>query len=278
LTKKQKSHPLRRPRRALAWLALTCWLGCPSRARAEERPAPAWCAPELDALTDTVCFHAPAPADTASAAEERRTLVIFLHGLVRADSDWAWGQQRLMARMAKAHGFTALMPRGRPGFGPGRDPEVLAWPTAQELQELHEDSLLAELAAARAELERRAGSFERVLVFGFSNGAYYGASLALRGKLAVDGYGIFAGGSGGKYSRLLASRAVRRVPIFVGYGTKDRARRDPRGLADLLRELGWPHRVKVERIGHTVSDAQIRAALSFLKSSAPLSARADDPR
>jgi predicted esterase len=142
---------------------------------------------------------------------------------------------------------------------------VLAWPTAQELQKDNEASVLEEWAAARAALEQRSGPFQRVLVFGFSNGAYYATSLALRGKLAIDGYGVFAGGSGGKYSRLLASQSRERVPIFVGYGTKDKARRDPRGLVTMLRGLGWPHRSKVERIGHTVSDAQIRAALAFLK-------------
>lgn len=240
----------------------------PARATGDaEAPRP-WCAPELEALTDTVCAYEPATEAADGSQRGPRTLVIFLHGLVKRDSDWAWGQQRLMARMAKTHGISALMPRGRPAFGPGRDPDVLAWPTAQELQKDHEAGLLQEWAAARAEFERRSGPFQRVLVFGFSNGAYYATSLALRGKLTIDGYGVFAGGSGGKYSRLLAKQSAERVPIFVGYGTKDKARRDPRGLVTMLKSLGWPHRSKVERIGHTVSDAQIRAALAFLKARA----------
>ena len=247
-------------------LVLAATLAAPAVRALDETPAERpWCAPELEALTDTVCAYEPATEAAAASEAGPRTLVIFLHGLVKRDSDWAWGQQRLMARMAKTHSVSALMPRGRPGFGPGRDPQVLAWPTAQELQEQHEDSVLAEWADARAALERRGGPFERVLIFGFSNGAYYATSLALRGQLDVDGYGVFAGGSGGKYARLLAGRGKRRVPLFVGYGTKDKARRDPRGLVTLLRSLGWPHRSKVDRIGHTVSDGQIRAALAFLK-------------
>ena len=107
-----------------------------------------------------------------------------------------------------------------------------------------------------------------MLVFGFSNGAYYATSLALRGRLDVDGYGVFAGGSGGKYSRHLAASAARKVPIFVGYGTLDQAHRSQRELVQLLGELGWPHRAKVERIGHTVSDSQIRGALAFLGAAA----------
>lgn len=251
-------------------------LPCASRAaQAESASAEAlaerWCAPELDMLQETVCFFTPDAsaeaavhtADDAAAAE--RTLVIFLHSLVGAGGNFRWQQQRLMARMASAYRFTALMPKGRPGVGPGRDPAVVAWPTASKLQEEHEDALIAEWMAAKAEAEKRSGPFQRVLVFGFSNGAYYATSLALRGRLEVDGYGVFAGGSGGKYLRLLAARAQRRVPIFVGYGTKDPAHRHQRALVALLRNIGWEHRFKADRIGHTVSDAQIRGALAFLR-------------
>jgi predicted esterase len=257
-----------RARSATAVLLALLLCALPARATDEAPPERPWCAPEVEALTETVCAYAPATEAAHATEGKPRTLVIFLHGLTQRDSEWGWGQQRLMLRLAKAYGLTALIPRGRPGFGPGRDPAVLAWPTAQELQELHEDSVLEEWATARAELERRTGPFDRVLVFGFSNGAYYATSLALRGKLDVDGYGVFAGGSGGKYSRLLAGRAARRVPLFVGYGTKDKAQRDPRGLVRMLKGMGWPHRAKVERIGHTVSDSQIRAALEFLKARA----------
>jgi dienelactone hydrolase len=236
----------------------------PRGALAEDKHEPTpWCAPELDVIQGGVCAYTP------PAASKERTLVIFLHSLVGVGSSWAWEQQRLMARMAKTYGLSALIPRGRPGFGPGRDPKVIAWPTAKELQDQHEPPLLAEWTAAREELEKRTGKFDRVLVFGFSNGAYYATSLALRGRLAdVDGYGVFAGGSGGKYSRLLAAATERKVPIFVGYGTLDKAHPAQRELGKLLNELRWPHRVKAERIGHTVSDSQIRSALQFLGAAA----------
>jgi predicted esterase len=230
-----------------------------------------WCAPELETIGETVCFFSPAAsaqpegkaAEGAGAGD--RTLVIFLHSLTGATGDFRLQQQRLVARMASAYGFTALMPRGRQGIGPGRDPAIVAWPTAAKMQEEYEDELVAEWMAAKAEAEKRVGPFKRVLVFGFSNGAYYATSLALRGRLDVDGYGVFAGGSGGKYLRLLAARAPRRAPIFVGYGTKDPDHRHQRELVSLLRSMGWEHRVKADRIGHTVSDAQIRGALAFLR-------------
>jgi predicted esterase len=252
------------PRRSFWLLVAACsalaLAALPRPARGDDKPDPArWCAPELEVLEGSVCAFTPA------TSSEQRTLVIFLHSLVGVGSSWAWEQQRLIAKIAKAYGLSALIPRGRPGFGPGRDPKVIAWPTAKELQDQHEPALIAEWMHARKELEQRSGKFDRVLVFGFSNGAYYATSLALRGRLAdVDGYGVFAGGSGGKYSRLLAASAERRVPIFVGYGTLDKAHPAQRELAELLRDMGWPHRVKAERIGHTVSDSQIRGALAFL--------------
>jgi len=33
----------------------------------------------------------------------------------------------------------------------------------------------------------------------------------------------------------------------------------------MLAGLGWKHRFKADSIGHTVSDAQVRGALSFLR-------------
>jgi predicted esterase len=241
-------------------LAILCATLSSTAGAAAPNPVSPWCAPGLDAVTDTVCFYAPATNEPTSP----RTLVIFLHSLVGVEGAFARQQQRLVQRHADRFGFSVLFPRGRAGFGPGRDPKVLAWPTARVLQEAHEEALIAEWRAARELVEKTRGPFERTWVFGFSNGAYYGASLALRGKLKVDGYGVFAGGNGGRYHRLLARAARRRRPIFVGYGTKDPDHRRQRSLIALLDELGWPHASRADRVGHTVSDAQMRAAVEFL--------------
>jgi predicted esterase len=250
-----------------------------------------WCAPELEALTDAACYVAepppeacppatapgeqdaagPSPAPQGSAASvapaAHGTLVIFLHSLVGAGSRWQWEQQRVMARAGKKLGFAVLMPRGRVGIGPGRSPDVWAWPTSVAMQEQYETALLDEWTALKRTLEARRGPFARVFVFGFSNGAYYAASLAVRAKLPVQGYGVFAGGSGGKYMRLLAARTRPRVPVFVGYGTKDPAHHDQEALVALLADLGWKHRSKAAPVGHVVTDAQIAAAFHFLQAS-----------
>jgi predicted esterase len=244
-----------------ALAAASCTLVFPSASAGTTLASTRWCAPELATLGDHTCFFEPErPAEPPS----NRLLVIFLHGLVGDGSSWQWEQQRLMARTAAAYGFSALMPRGRLGIGPGRDPAVRAWPNSAQAQQAVESEVLAELSETRRAVELQRGSFDKVLVFGFSNGAYYAASLALRGKLAVDGYGVFAGGSGNRYDGLLAAKAERRVPIFVGYGTRDPDHGRQKQLLSLLRRQGWPHRGKAANVGHTVTDAQIRGALAFL--------------
>lgn len=237
-------------------------VGAPRVARAEEKPVPSWCAPDSETLGEGMCYFAPAGSEAPTT-----TLVIFLHSLVRADSNWQWEQQRLMMRTADASDFAVLMPRGLAGIGPGRVPNVLAWPGSPATQEAHEADVLAAWDRARRQIERRRKArFDRVFVFGFSNGAYYATSLAVRSRYPADGYGIFAGGSGSAYNRLFAAQNQKRAPIFVGYGTKDPAQNHMASLVKMLADLHWQHAVKRAPIGHWVSDAQLRSAVRFLKS------------
>lgn len=240
-------------------------------ARASAADERKWCAPEAEEIQAGVCFYEPV-VETGHAPEtdSSKTLVLFLHSLVGAKSDWQWEQQRVLMRAARRYGFATLMPRGRKGIGPGRAPDVWAWPTSARAQDEVEDELVLEWRRAQSLVEERTRQpFERLLVFGFSNGAYYATSLALRNRIDADGYGVFAGGNGGKYSMLLGSRTSKRAPIFVGFGTKDPARKDMRSLGDTLKALGWRHRVKSEPVGHIVTDAQLQAAMVFLSPRAP---------
>jgi predicted esterase len=240
-------------------------------------------------LTDSACYAAePAPAASpfsvtpgerdaaatspgaqrshpSAAPGPHGALVIFLHSLVGARSSWQWEQQRVMARAGKKLGFAVLMPRGRVAIGPGRAPDVWAWPTSVAMQEQHEAALIEEWLTLKRTLEARRGPFASVFVFGFSNGAYYAASLAVRARLPVQGYGVFAGGSGGKYMRVLAGRTQVRAPVFVGYGTKDPAHRDQEALVALLADFGWKHRSKAAPVGHMVTEDQLAAAFHFLQ-------------
>lgn len=249
--------------RRLLPLTLVLWGGGVAQAEpaVSATPAPAWCAEGTTSLDEGTCYFEPA----AAAGEAPTTLIVFLHSLVRANSDWQYEQQRLMMRTASAMNVAVLMPRGRVGIGPGRDPRTLAWPGSPQTQELYEESVLAEWDRARAAVETARGQkFNRLLIFGFSNGAYYATTLAVRQRYPADGYGIFAGGSGSKYNRLLATRSAARVPVFVGYGTKDPAAPHMHSLVRMLGDLHWPHQVKTAKIGHWVSDAQLQSAIRFL--------------
>jgi predicted esterase len=234
----------------------------PLTSRAEDATV-GWCAPELEVIEEGICY---APADSAASS---RHLVIFLHSLVGANSSWQWEQQRMVARAAKLHGASVLFPRGRLGIGPGRAPNIWAWPTSAGMQKEHEAALIEEWLSAKRRIEARERAFERVFVFGFSNGAYYATSLALRARIEIDGYGVFAGGSGSKYLRLLAAPEPERAPIYIGYGTKDPAHGDQRKLVKLLKSLGWRHRSRAERVGHTATARQLSEALRFLSDAEP---------
>ena len=253
-----------------AWLsrgALVASIGCvvcavPLRSVLGGEPpakaAPAWCAPELEALPGDVCwFEGPGAAG-------KRTVVLFLHGLIKPDSTWQWGQQRGMVRQAKRFGFSVLAPRGRRGVGPGGMTAV-AWPSAGSLQV--EPALIDEWTRARHAIEaRRTKPFEETFVLGYSNGAYYGSSLALRERLDVDGYALIAGGSSTAELRSAAQSAKRRVPIFVGIAMGDKtSSADSRSFGALLGQVGWPHKIHASSAGHEVADRQVERALAYLR-------------
>jgi predicted esterase len=246
-----------------ASIALGLLLVASSRVAVAEGSEARWCAPELETLANDVCLYVPARDGRPT------TVVIFLHSLVGRDTSWQWEQQRTMMQAADRHGFAVLMPRGRLGLGPGGAPDIWAWPTAQRTEAEVEPALVAEWAAAREAAEKRLGRFERSFVFGFSSGAYYAASLALRNRVGADGYALFAGGSGSRWKASRARDVSKRAPVFVGYGTKDPSRRDPQAFARLLKELDWPYRLDAAPVGHTVTHDQLRHAFEYLSGAPP---------
>jgi len=222
-----------------------------------------WCygGEGIEALTPTVCHFSPTPPDQAPD-----TLVVFLHGVTKLGTTWQWNGQRGVARAARANGFEVIMPRGRIGAGSQKFADYWNWPSSAEGQRTLEDEVLAEWLAAKDMLEKRNGRpFRHVWVFGFSAGAYYAASLALRARLAADGYAVFAGGSAPKGIERWAKGTHPKVPIYVGYGFRDKAYRDPQRLGRALRRMGWKSRVVGrKKVGHSMTDAQVREAVAFL--------------
>lgn len=252
--------------------------------KSDVKPADAdrWCAPELESLSNDVCtFQSSHPSSGP------RTLVIFLHGVTEPGSGWQWTFQRAAARIADSRGLTVIMPRGRRGNGPKGMEDWWTWPTSQAAQEKIEGEILAEWAGAQTELETKMGQkFERVWVFGFSNGAYYATSLAMRGRLAADGdakhpvangYAAFAGGSGASYLKVAGKQTKDRPPFFVGWGGKDPKHGDQEELAEMLKDLHWPSKSEgAKKAGHTATDKQLTDAVAFLGGSASSVASTDE--
>ncbi len=232
-------------------------------ASAETRAAeqPAWCAPEFDALpagTADICHIQGTPSPSG-----RHTLVIFLHGLIAKHTTWQWLQERGIARAARDLHFEVIVPQGPPVGVNGSG--GFAWPGGGggPTGESSEQTVLDGWRAARATLEARNGrAFDEVFVVGFSSGAYFAASLALRSKLDVNGYVVLAGGS----PRHGTSEGTQRVPVFVGVCATDRQTAPgARALGSLLTSQRWPTRVDEQPVGHMVSDIHIAHALGWFR-------------
>jgi predicted esterase len=234
--------------------------------RVAHADAPPWCAPEIEALQGDACY-----LDGYRADAPKRTLVIFLGGAAAAGKTWQWNHMRGVQKLAQGIGFEAIYPRS-PLTGRG-----YVWPE-HSWGKPAEDELIDGWMAAKRELEKRRGrAFDEVFVFGFSSGAYFASSLALRGRLDVDGYAVFAGGlpAGAQKAPL-----VRWSPVFVGVCGEDEASAPhSRAFAAVLAAAGIPRVVDTQPVGHGLSHVHVHHALAYLRGAlaagkpAPLASR-----
>jgi predicted esterase len=210
-----------------------------------------WCASDYDALSDGICHVG------STDGQERRTLVIFLHGAIAKDVDWQHIQEKALARQAKQSHFEAIFPRAP--LGPGG----YVWPGSVSAQEAVESDLVSSWSRARRTLEARNGKpFDDVFVMGFSSGAYFVSSLALRGKLKVDGYAVFAGGAGW----VSGESPARKPPVFVGVCADDaQTREHSRAFGAAAQARGFPTRIDEQPIGHMFGDLHVAHAVSYLR-------------
>lgn len=226
----------------------------------------AWCAPETETLAGDTChFDANGPAH----APGRRTLVIFLHGIVPKNSDWQWMQQRAIVREARYFHFAAIMPKA-PAVGINGSGGY-AWPESSAGADPSVQPMIDSWAASQRALEERAGRpFDEVFVVGFSSGSYFATGLAIHDRVKADGYVLLAGG----VAIDIPAEAARKTPIFIGVGTRDRASSPgARALGAALAKHDWPHRVSEQPVGHMVSDLHMVRAMAYLREQRDLKAR-----
>ena len=211
-----------------------------------------WCGESAEALPSDVCYI------DGRKHGERRTLVIWLHGVIAKNTNWSHNHQRMLKRVAGYAGVEMLFPRGLPADS------VYAWPGTTDSQDKNEAALIDQWMTAKAALEKREQrSFDEVFVFGFSSGAYFTSSLAMRGRVDVDGYAVFAGG------QPMAARpqpVVHFSPVFVGVCANDASTAThSRAFAASLAGAGIPRMVSEQKVGHDLSEVHFIQALGYLR-------------
>lgn len=237
----------------------------PAVAHADDKSpqAAAWCGAESETLPGDVCY-----VDGRAKGGARRTLVIWLHGVIAKNTTWSWDHQRMLRRVAKQHGIELLFPRGVAGDS------LYAWPGTLQAQEKSEQALIDQWMSAKSLLEKRGErAFDEVFVFGFSSGAYFASSLAMRGRVDVDGYAVFAGG---QPMTAPSTPAVRSAPVFVGVCANDKTTAaHSRAFAGSLVNAGIARMVSEQKVGHDLSEVHFAQALAYLrgKKAAPVAAR-----
>jgi predicted esterase len=234
-----------------------------SAVRAPAPVATDWCVDGLTALDEDVCYVLP-PTEAGTP----RRLLVYLHGIVPpvADSPQKHTVEGAVLHASLRAGAAALVPRGHRGIGPAQARDWWAWPTTSAAIAEFAPAMIARWAAAKKKLESIVGRpFERTYLAGSSNGAYFVASLALRGDLPssvfpVDGFGAISGGAA-------ASGPPGRVaprPFYVGYGTYDEETktRAP-SLVSSLKSAHWPVLAAEHPLGHGANEAYLDEAFAF---------------
>jgi predicted esterase len=226
-------------------------------AAAKSAKQEAWCAPEIESLPGDVCYL---DGTKGTAKSSRRTLVIFLHGAIAKNTTWSWNHERMILRVAKYHGVEVLFPKSPLTDG------GYVWPGKLDEQKQTEQALIDNWMAAKAALEKRDGrSFDEVFVMGFSSGAYFTSSLAMRGRVDADGYAVFAGGQS---QAPVANPVERFSAVFVGVCAQDSTGTavHSRAFAGSLASASIPRMVSEQPVGHGLSEVHFAQALTYLRS------------
>jgi len=215
-----------------------------------------WCGDGFRALPSDVCYIDGRSAD---AGTERRTLVIWLHGVIGKNTHWSHDHVKMLSRMAKTTGIEMLFPKGTLGE------QTYGWPQTTDALAQNEEALIDQWMTAKTALEQREGKFAETFIFGFSSGAYFASSLAMRGRVdGVDGYAVFAGGQAMPAPTTPVTHVA---PVFVGVCANDPTgtAAHSRSLANSLAGAGIPFALSEEPVGHDLSPTHFTKALAFLR-------------
>lgn len=184
--------------------------------------------------------------------------MIFLHGAIAKNTNWSQNHERMVLRLAKATGVDVLFPQS-----PLTDVGYV-WPGTAEKQAAVEQGLIDGWMTAKQTIERREGRpYDEVFIMGFSSGAYFASSLAMRGRVDVDGYAVLAGG---QPMPAITAPVVRFSPVFVGVCADDASTAaHSRAFAGSLSTAGIPRTVNEQHVGHGLDHVHFTSALAYLR-------------
>jgi predicted esterase len=217
-----------------------------------------WCTKDTLPLDEETCFVLP--------EQPTRELIIYLHGVVppTPESSQKSNLQRVLANACRRAGVAALLPRGLQGYSKSHR-GFWTWPNAPSAYRDQVPALRARFLKNKAQLESISGvKFEKVYVAGSSAGAYFSASLALRGDFEADGFAVLSGGGGHSTPEL---PRLKPKPVYIGYGTEDRRRtvEEVLALAPVFKNAGWPVKLAGHSLGHGSHEIYLDEAFAFFR-------------
>jgi predicted esterase len=220
----------------------------------ENAPVVEWCAPKLTAVAGGGCYAAPQSTGALP-------LVIYLHGIFDKGADAEeLDRQRRVAQKGVAAGFAVLALRGTEGAC-ATTPEYatkVCWPSNEQTADKGESFVEAWRPALAAAAKMH--PFGKTYVFGFSNGGYFAALIAVRALYRADAFVVARAGSVEPVKAVGPKR-----PILLLTGSSDPSTEGMQRFDEELSREGWPHEIQSREGGHELPDADIDVALRYFK-------------
>lgn len=216
-----------------------------------------FCIEGIDALDAGTCYVLPdAPTDE---------LLIYLHGTLPPTkvSHQKTNFETVVKVASRRAGVAALLPRGRAGLAPAEQEGWWGWPTSQRSYRALASELVAEMRDKQRRLEQlTARPFRRVYLAGSSSGAYFVTALAVHQTLPADGYGIISGAADRPD---VDFTALPRVPVYIGFGTRDTVGGAARALGARLERAGFPVKIAAHPLPHGTAEIYLDEALAHFR-------------
>lgn len=183
-----------------------------------------------------------------------RPLIIYLHGMFEANTSDDATNDRVHERFREA-GFDVWAPKGRLGLCDWSEEakRSVCWPSDERA-----------LGVAREIVDEWGPQLvtRRPVVVGFSNGGAFATLLAVHGLIRACGFATLHGFPAGTLHIEPSARPP--LLLIAGRGAPWEGPQLAATTAQLS-AVGWPHEAKIHDGPHSVSDADLDAAISFAR-------------